>query len=311
MPLFRRADGTLVPGLPAARRIMPYIMRGRNESAVYVETRFDVSLAKKWLWAYNRALPDEPCTFLQLFLFSLRIVLAEHPELDRFVSGRRIYQRKVFTTSLVVRESLDANSRSYVAKLPSAKSDESLPVFSRRIAGILRNAHEHQQRTEQEMSILLRLPDCLVQVVMRLQGLLDECNLLPSVLIRDDPLYTSVFVANLGSLGLPDTFHHLYEYGTCSVFAVIAALQKVSVSDWDGTTEVREILPIRWTVDDRIADGFVYAAAFRSLQSYMEDPAKILGSPEEAARGVLPSPVCGKDALPAVAPHIRLGGSPP
>ncbi len=38
MPWFRRSDGDLVPDLPPMRRIMPYVMRGRNESAVYVPT---------------------------------------------------------------------------------------------------------------------------------------------------------------------------------------------------------------------------------------------------------------------------------
>jgi hypothetical protein len=32
VPLFRRSDGDLVRDLPPVRRIMPHIMRGRNES---------------------------------------------------------------------------------------------------------------------------------------------------------------------------------------------------------------------------------------------------------------------------------------
>jgi len=288
MPLFRRSDGSPVGGLPALRRIMPYVMRGRNESAVYVETRFDVSRARKWLWAYNRAGGGEPCTFLHLFLYGLRSVHREYPELDRFVSGRTIYQRIVPSISLVVKESLDAHSPSYTVKLPLADAGEALAAYSKRIAEIIRNAREHQERTEREMTLLLRLPGWLVRVVMWLRDRVDEVNLLPFALIRDDPLYTSIFVANLGSLGLPDTYHHLYEYGTCSVFAVIAALQKTPVTDWDGTSEIREILPVRWTIDDRVADGFTCAAAFRLVQEYMEDPAKAFGAPEEAARGKQP-----------------------
>jgi len=38
MPLFPRCDGDLVAGEPPVRRIMPYLMRGRNEAAVYQET---------------------------------------------------------------------------------------------------------------------------------------------------------------------------------------------------------------------------------------------------------------------------------
>ena len=37
MPLFRRPDGDLVRDLPPVRAIVPYLMRRRNESAVYHE----------------------------------------------------------------------------------------------------------------------------------------------------------------------------------------------------------------------------------------------------------------------------------
>ena len=55
MPIFRRPDGELVRGEAPVRSIMPYLMRGRNESAVYHEARYDVGRARAWLRAYNRA----------------------------------------------------------------------------------------------------------------------------------------------------------------------------------------------------------------------------------------------------------------
>lgn len=290
MPHFRRSDGLLVKELPAMRRIMPYVMRGRNESAVYLESHIDATNTRKWMRAFNRAAPVERCTFLNLFLFCVCRGLREFPELDRFVSGRRIYQRMIPTWSLLVRDSLDLKSPTYSVKLPAAGVDESLPAFSRRIAEILRNAGHHQHRMERELTLLLRLPDFLLRLVMWLRGLLDAWNLLPARLIRDDPLYTSLFVAHLGTLGLPDTFHHLFEYGTCSYFAVLAALRNVPIANSDGTTEMRAILPIRWTLDDRVIDAFVCATFVRRVQSYMEDPAQILGSPVEAAQGRLPAP---------------------
>jgi hypothetical protein len=35
MPLFRRPDGKRVRDVPPIRAIVPYLMRGRNESAVH------------------------------------------------------------------------------------------------------------------------------------------------------------------------------------------------------------------------------------------------------------------------------------
>lgn len=293
MPLFRRSDGELVKGLPAMRRIMPYVMRGRNESAVYLEIQVDVTETRKWMRAYHRANPVERCTFLTLFLFCMCRALREYPELDRFVSGRRIYQRNVPCASLVVRETLDFNSPTYAVKVPATETGESLPAYSRRIANILRHAGEHQRRTEQETRIVMRFPDCLVRLILWFRGLLDEWNLLPAWMIHDDPLYSSLFVAHLGTLGLPDTFHHLFECGTCSYFAVLAALRNVPVTNPDGTTEKRTILPIRWTLDDRVIDAFVCATFVRRVQSLMEAPEQMFGSPEDAARGMQPASASG------------------
>ena len=270
------------------RRVMPYIMRRRNESAVYVETRCDVTSAKKWLWAFNRAAAGEQCTFLHLFLYGARLVLDEFPQLDRFVSGRRIYQRKVSSASLMVKESMQTDSPLYSVKIPLADRNESLAEYSCRLADILRNAKSCSERAEKETELLLRLPDFLVRTVLAIRGWLDEWNLLPSALLRDDPLYTSLFVSNTGSLGLPEAFHHLYEHGNCSGFAMIASLQKMPVSDWDGNVTVRDILPIRWTIDDRVADGFVCASALKRFQSILENPSNILGHPEDAAIGKCP-----------------------
>ena len=52
-----RADGDVVRGLPNTRRVMPYMMRTRTESAVYFE--YDASLAKtdRFISEWNQANP--------------------------------------------------------------------------------------------------------------------------------------------------------------------------------------------------------------------------------------------------------------
>ena len=42
MPLFRRCDGRLIRDEAPSRMIMPYLMRGRNESLILHEARYDI-----------------------------------------------------------------------------------------------------------------------------------------------------------------------------------------------------------------------------------------------------------------------------
>jgi hypothetical protein len=113
---------------------------------------------------------------------------------------------------------------------------------------------------------------------MALIGLLDRINLLPGWYIRPDPMYTSMFVANLGSVGLDRTSHHLYEYGTAAMFAALGAPRKQLVPDRAGNPVVRDILEVRWSLDERVNDGLYCARGLAHLK-------RIFESPESAASG--------------------------
>src|SRR5690349_9429736 len=94
MPLFRRSDGTLLPGVSPERRMLALILRGRNESAIYHETQYDITKTRQWLRQYNRAGDHQAATIFHLFVWALGWGYHRRPNLNRFVSGGRIYQRK-------------------------------------------------------------------------------------------------------------------------------------------------------------------------------------------------------------------------
>jgi pyruvate/2-oxoglutarate dehydrogenase complex dihydrolipoamide acyltransferase (E2) component len=103
-------------------------------------------------------------------------------------------------------------------------------------------------------------------------------------MMKNDPMYASLFVANLGSVGLADAYHHLYEYGTVSVFGVMSFPRRTAFVE-DGEVVVKEGLPVRWTFDERVNDGFYAANSLRIAQEVLEDPERHLGRPEATATG--------------------------
>jgi pyruvate/2-oxoglutarate dehydrogenase complex dihydrolipoamide acyltransferase (E2) component len=100
-------------------------------------------------------------------------------------------------------------------------------------------------------------------------------------MVREDPLYASVFLANLGSIGLEAPFHHLYEYGTVPLFAVIGRISKEPIVDADGALAVGQVVHLRYTLDERIADGFYCARSLELLRELLEHPERLahLASP--------------------------------
>jgi hypothetical protein len=54
-----------------------------------------------------------------------------------------------------------------------------------------------------------------------------------------------------------------------------------------GGTEVRDLLSVRWTLDERVNDGFYAGRSLRIAQDVIEDPERYLGPPTAP---VLPTP---------------------
>jgi pyruvate/2-oxoglutarate dehydrogenase complex dihydrolipoamide acyltransferase (E2) component len=278
MPLFGRPDGDLVRDEVPVRRIMPYLMRGRNESVVFQETVYRVAGTRAWLRAYNRSHRAAPATLFHLLAYACAQVLHARPRLNRFVSGGRIWQRRGVQVAFVAKKEFTDEGAEATVKV-SAQAGETFPAFSARLAGLVDEARERERAVDREVGLIMRLPGPVVTGLMALARLLDRWNLFPWFMIRDDPMYSSLFLANLGSVGVSDAFHHLYEYGSVSIFGAVSAVRRTTFVERDRVV-VDDGLSVRWTFDERIDDAFSAARSLTLVQRVMEAPARWLGPPE-------------------------------
>ena len=75
----------------------------------------------------------------------------------------------------------------------------------------------------------------------------------PGFLRGIDPMRCSAYVANLGSVGLGAAYHHLFEWGTCSLFVTIGQIKPTVVVGADGNPAVRRTMELKIALDERIA----------------------------------------------------------
>lgn len=111
-----RSDGELMTKLHPYRRLMSYIMPTRNESVVY----FDEFIGADKLLAYvEEAGQKFPVDITHCFVAACAIGLLNTQEMNRFVVGRRLYQRKGnFITFSMKRKRLNKK-----AKIASVKTE--------------------------------------------------------------------------------------------------------------------------------------------------------------------------------------------
>jgi hypothetical protein len=269
---FTRKDGVPATDIPAYRRIMPFIMRGKNESAAYFEQEIDLERAQAFIADYNKTSKFK-LTFFHLYLWALVQVVAARPRLNRFIAGSRVYQRKGIWLSFSAKKAMNDDAPVVVMKKlfePGRSLDELLETMH---GGLAEGRSDKKSHVDKELSILLRLPDFLLRMLISLQRWLDAWNLMPHGLIQSDPLYASAFIANLGSLKMDAVHHHLYEYGNIPIFACIGKRRQVLTMADDGHVTQRQVATIKYTYDERVEDGLYCATSLAKLQEILENPA--------------------------------------
>ncbi len=266
-----RSDGDVVRGLPRNRRVMPYIMRGRNEAAVYLEHDVALRAADAFIREWNQVNPGLRIDVFHVAAWALRDTLVRHPTMNRFVAGGRLYDRKGVWFSYAIKAKLETGAPLIVVKR-RFDTDES---FGAMVLGMHDTEQRYRRgeaaRVEQELGLLFAFPGFVRRVLMGLVGAANRLGLLPKSYIENDPMFASAFFANMASFGMPAVYHHLYEYGTAGVFASLGRPVTDPGSPTSGTGR-RRTMQVRWTFDERAEDGLTAWFAVRRFRQVMEDP---------------------------------------
>jgi hypothetical protein len=239
--------------------MMAFLMRGRNESAVYFEQQLDLSRTLPWLGEWNAAHPGKRATVFHLVLHSLASVLHERERLNRFTVGRKTYQRKGVFLSFAAKQQKSDDHPLRTIKRGFAAGEAFADVVDATSGDVTDARTTDRTPMDKELGILLKLPGFLLAFLLAMMKRLYAWGLAPRSLVDTDPLYTSAFLANLGSIGLDAAYHHLYEHGNCPLFVVLGRID-------NGT------LTIKYSYDERVEDGLYCAKSLQLLKARIEDP---------------------------------------
>jgi len=278
MPLFARPDATPVASVHPVRRIMPFLLPTKNGAFVLFEQHVDVAPAKQFLADVNAGRPPEKAvTLFHLVLRAIGKALAEFPRLNRFVAGSRLYERRGIWLAFSAKERLERDAPVFTAKIPFDPAEPLEAMIERAQAAVAEGRSGRETATDREIKTFLRLPAPVLRLGVRVVRRLDAWGCLPARFSAGDPLYSSAFVANLGSVGLDAAYHHLFEYGTIPIFVTIGRRQAVPVVLPDGSVASRDVITLRYTYDERTEDGFYAARALERLQALLEEPERLVG----------------------------------
>ncbi|MBN9106678.1 MAG: 2-oxo acid dehydrogenase subunit E2 [Propionibacteriaceae bacterium] len=265
-----RRDSTRIDLGGSLNALFPYLMKGRNESIAY----YPVVVDAENLLAHVEKVKgtDEQITVFEAVLLALVRILRERPTLNRYIIGRRLYQRDNVELSFVARRqyTLDSSETNVFVKIrPGDDATEAL----RRIRGEITVAKSGEQKSDDRLvELFLHLPRGVLRLAVKALETWDFYLDTPGFLRGIDPLRCSAYIANLGSVGMGAAYHHLFEWGTCSLFVTIGKIKPTVVVGPDGNPAVRRTMELKIALDERIADGYYDARALELFDQYLNEP---------------------------------------
>jgi len=269
-----RFDATLVRDIDPLHWFMPYLYPNRADNEAFVREEFDLTNLEAFLEKKNAGL-DHAHRYTIFHAVCAAVVKAVtlRPQMNRFIQGRRLYQRDELSLGFVVKKHFKDNAGEGLAfiKFPPETTIDSLHErIMKEIFECRRD--DAMDNSTKGMEFFTHLPRWLMRIVMWGLHRLDFYGRVPYDLIKADPNYASVFLTNLGSIKLNAGYHHLSNWGTTSVFVIIGEKTRKPVFHEDGTFELHDVLPIGITLDERIADGYYYAKTVRLIKKLIEEP---------------------------------------
>ncbi len=258
---------------PGISSFFPFLSRTRTESVVYFTRKLDVTDTMAFLNEKKRN--GERISLFNLIVAAAARTSRERPIVNRFVIGRRLYQKEIFDVSYVVKQSMSDDAKEILITL---KIDDDMSVGD--VASTMTKIQEEARLKEENtldriMNFFGRFPRPVLRLVFACLRFLDFHGLVPAALRNELPFYCTLFISNLGSIAIDAPFHHLYELGTTSIFLAFGQPYMQTKANRRGEVEVRKFVNMNFTADERICDGYNLARSFDLFINYLESPEKL------------------------------------
>lgn len=268
-----RKDGIWLKDIPALNRMMPAIMPNRADNEAYINVDIDARPLNAYLEKLNKDRTEDKFTIFHLVSAAIGKAFILRPKMNRFICNNKMYQREKVSVAFVVKKRFDDHAEEALAFMEYDQKD-TLFTFHEKIMQVIHQgkSDEVKDASTGAMDIITKLPQWLIVAIVKFILWLDKHGWAPDALISSDPNHASIFLTNLGSIGLPGGYHHLVNWGTNSCFVVVG--QKYMKMDYDkyGIGDFHEVIPLGITLDERIADGYYYSGTVALVRELLEHP---------------------------------------
>ena len=270
-----RKDGWYIKGLDSVHVMMPYMFGERVANEAVCSEVIDLTEVDKYLAKKNADNPEFKYTWFHVIAAVFAKAVLLRPKMNWFIAGHRYYERKQIQVAFNVKRKFEDDAEEAMAKFVlDPEGGSPLEQVHDYVQGFVHKVRKENKNVgvDDALDIIKHLPRPLFRLFSWTLKKMEYYGIYPQGLSKDDPCYSSVYISNLGSIKLSADYHHLFNWGTISFFAVIGEKKMRPYFKEDGTYELRNTIKIGLTIDERIADGYYFSKTLKLVRHIFAHP---------------------------------------
>lgn len=281
-----RRDARRIRHLPPMQYVAVSIMHKRNDAQNLFASSVDYGKIEEYIHKKR----EEGLTgfgFMHVIVAAYVRTVSQKPAINRYIAGWRIFKRDEIVLSMMVKKSMKVNAQESAIKVRFQPTDTVDDVYRKMEEAIAVATKDGDSNVFDSVARAINLlPSILLRGLIAFLQFLDFFGIMPKIIDEASPFHSSIFVSNLGSLGIPPIYHHLYNFGNVPVFITFGAKRRENVLNLDGTVSQKVMVDYTVVTDERITDGHYFATAFKCLERYMKTPEKLDTPPETVVEDI-------------------------
>ncbi len=266
-----RSDGKKVKGMTIIEKAEPFFMPQRIDAVNYVNVKVPCAPLDDFIAREKKN--GKHYTYMHIMFAVLVRVLYTRQKMNRFIMRGSMYQRNYLSISMDIKKRLEDDAEDITCKFYFT-GRESLEEITKMVdEEIAKNLQENTvHNTTKIAGRFCKLPDFLFRWALGFCRWLDKHGMLPKSLIKASPFHTSCFLTNLKSIKLPYIYHHLYNFGTTSLFVAMGKEKVEPYVENNKELKVGKFITFGMTLDERVADGFYMGGTLKLCKDLLANP---------------------------------------
>ncbi len=278
-----RKDGWRLRHTQSLFAVMPHLMKTRADSQVFFDEEIDIEYLEKYTRTLRKEHDMPTFSLYHLIIAAVVRMFVLRPRLNRFIMNGKAYARNRLTASMTAKHSLSKDAEESCIKPHFEKTDTVFDVYRRVSEAMDKEVKDIKDAntTDVAAKILNKLPAWMVRAFVNFIIFMDHRGWMNDFINEISPFHTSFYITDVGSIGIQPIYHHIYNFGTTSVFLAMGKKAIVPVALPDGTVTTKKVIRVKLVLDERICDGHYYAESFRMLRRILKHPEVLETPPTE------------------------------